>query len=163
MVFYLSWLKDITGTITLIMGSKKKVLIVEDNAVQAMTLKKLFERLNHTVVAVVGRGEQAVRKTAKLQPDLIIMDIFLDGDMTGIQAMEQIREDSGVPVIYISGNSDPFYRRLAEKTSSAQFFCKPVNHNELQEAAEYIFAANGTSGRDSEHKSKSIWPFGLFF
>lgn len=150
------------GKIRFMGTSSKKILIVEDNAVQAMTLKKLLERLGHDIVAIVERGEKAVRKTNTLHPDLIIMDIFLDGDMTGIQAMNEVRKTSDVPVIYISGNSDSYYRKLAEKTTLSQFFCKPVNHKELGEAVERMIAGDDSSKEKQNKSGKSLWPFGLF-
>ncbi|MBN2731835.1 MAG: response regulator [Balneolaceae bacterium] len=144
-------------------GSGKKILIVEDNAVQAMMMEKFFEELNHTVLAIVDRGEKAVRKADTLQPDLIIMDIFLNGDMTGIQAMEKIRETSNVSVIYISGNSDPYYRSMAENTNFADFFYKPVDHGALRKAVQQVFKNEGNSKelRQSDSKKWS-WPFSLF-
>lgn len=145
-------------------ASGRKVLIVEDNAVQSMMLEKFFKELNHTVVAVVDRGEKAVTKTKKLQPDLIIMDIFLNGDMTGIQAMEKIRETSDVAVIYISGNSDPFYRNQAKKTNFSDFFYKPINHNDLRETVQYVFEKDGASKNEQQSDSNNwFWPFSLFF
>ena len=144
--------------------SKKKILIVEDNAVQALTLQKLFKKTGYEVVGIVKRGEKAVRKTKALQPDLIIMDIFLDGDMTGLQAMDEIRQMSDVPVIYISGNSDSYYQRLAKKTTFSEFFCKPVNHNELGVTVHHMLAGDGeVNGRPKKKAGNSIWPFSLFF
>lgn len=142
--------------------SARKILIVEDNAVQAMALKKLMHRLGYEVVGVEDRGEKAVRTTITEDPDVIIMDIFLDGDMTGIEAMKQIRQSTDVPVIYISGNSDTYYRKLAEKTTFSQFFCKPVNHKELGEAVERMIAGNDPSNGAQNKSGKSLWPFGLF-
>lgn len=144
-------------------ASGKKFLIVEDNAVQSMMMKKFFEELNHTVLAIVDRGEKAIRKADKLQPDLIIMDIFLNGDMTGIQAMKKIREISDVSVIYISGNSDPYYQSMAENTNFADFFYKPVNHGELRQAVQQVFRSSATSkGKQQSDSKKWSWPFSLF-
>lgn len=143
--------------------SGKKILIVEDNAVQAMMMEKFFEELNHTVLAIVDRGEKAVRKADKHHPDLIIMDIFLNGDMTGIQAMEKIRETSNVSVIYISGNSDPYYRSVAENTNFADFFYKPVDHGALRQAVQQVFKNEGNSKESRQSDSKKwSWPFSLF-
>ena len=106
---------------------KKRILIVEDNTVQSLMLKQMVEKFNYNVIGVVDRGEKAIAKAGELSPNLIIMDIFLNGDMTGIQAMQEIRNDkSDVPVIYVSGNSDPYYASKARKTTFSTFLYKPV-------------------------------------
>ena len=56
--------------------------------------------------AVIYSGEEAVKKAGELQPDLVLMDIRLEGEMDGIEAAEEIRERLGIPVIYLTAYSD---------------------------------------------------------
>ena len=139
-------------------SSPQKVLIVEDNALQRLAMKRRVEDMDLEVVAGVDKGEKAIVKSSQLQPDLIIMDVFLNGDMTGIQTMETIQKKAQIPVIYISGNSDSYYRRKALQTNYAQFIFKPVSRNELAQAIETAF--NDIELNDAK---KWPWPFNLFF
>jgi len=139
-------------------SSPQKVLIVEDNALQRLAMKRRVEDMDLEVVAGVDKGEKAIVKSSQLQPDLIIMDVFLNGDMTGIQAMETIQKKAQIPVIYISGNSDSYYRKKALQTNNAQFIFKPVSRNELAQAIETAF--NDIELKDAKNWP---WPFNLFF
>lgn len=144
--------------------SDKKVLLVEDNGVQALMIEQYIRDFNHTVVGTAGRAEKAVAMAEEHRPDLIIMDIFLDGDKTGIDAMQEIRARSDVPVIYISGNSDPYYVEKAKDTHFSHFLFKPINRTDLEEAVKHTFRTNGRkSGKKVSSSGKWSWPFSLFF
>ena len=83
-----------------------KVLIVEDDFMICLVNKKSIELMGHTVVGSVTNGADAIKITKQLNPDVILMDIRLKGDMDGIDTMNEIAKFSNVPVIYLSGNSD---------------------------------------------------------
>ena len=83
-----------------------RILIVEDETVIAMHLEKVLEKLGYRVCGWVTTGEAAVEKAGELRPTLILMDIFLSGDMEGIDAAKIIRDTLSIPVIYITGNAD---------------------------------------------------------
>lgn len=110
----------------------KKVLIVEDDMLLSLVEERIVEKLGYNVVGKVGSGEEAIRKAKNLDPDLIVMDIVLKGDMDGIQAMEAIRRTSDVPVIYLSGNSDRFNYERAKKTEFTDYLIKPITYKDLK-------------------------------
>jgi len=83
-------------------------------------------------------GKTAVDMTKKINPDLILMDIALEGDMNGIEAMQKIRGFSDVPVIFITGNSDPEHRDKAIATSNSYYLIKPVEFDDLKETLAKI-------------------------
>jgi CheY-like chemotaxis protein len=112
----------------------KKVLIVEDDAVIALINKRMVEKIGHTVYLSVSTGLDAIEACRKTNPDIILMDIQLDGDINGIEAMEKIRVFSSAPVIYLSANSDNTTRELASKTLLSKFLTKPVALIQLQNA-----------------------------
>lgn len=141
-------------------NTAKKVLVVEDNAVQVMMIKRLVKELGHEIIATVDRGEKAVEKTFEHEPDLIIMDIFLNGDMSGVDAMEEIRKTSDVPVIYISGNSDSYYMWDARKTNFSDFLFKPISRNVFLKAIRKVVGKNTT--KKPRFMQKPPWPFSLF-
>lgn len=113
------------------MNSKRKILIVEDEMILALMIEQMVERLGHSVVDKVASGEAAVESALKSSPDLILMDIRLQGEMDGIEAMDRIRQKKAIPVIYITGNSDMINRKRIENTDYIDFLTKPVSYQDL--------------------------------
>jgi len=118
---------------------KKKVLIVEDDLILNLLYESYMEKLNFETEGELVYGKTAVEYTKKLSPDLILMDISLEGNMDGIEAMQEIRNFSNVPVIYITGNSDPFHRKRAEKTGYLEYLTKPIEFEDLKKVIEKNF------------------------
>ena len=118
----------------------KKVLIVEDDMIIAMVLERMIKKLNYTVIDKVITGEDAINCANQNEPDLILMDIQLKDSIDGITAMEKIRANSNVPVIYITGNSDQFYVNRAKATDYIDYLVKPIQMKELQESIDKVFA-----------------------
>ena len=110
-----------------------KILIVEDEMILALVLKRNLEQLGHFVIDVQSNGDGAIDAVSKNNPDLIIMDIKLIGSIDGIQTMIEIRKFSEIPVIYVSGNLDSTVQAKAQETESSEFMSKPINLSELQE------------------------------
>ncbi|HRZ28469.1 MAG TPA: PAS domain S-box protein [Spirochaetota bacterium] len=104
-----------------------RILIVEDETVIAMHLEKVLEKLGYRVCGWVTTGEAAVEKAGELRPTLILMDIFLSGDMDGIDAAKIIRDTLSIPVIYITGNADFPTIARARETEPYGYILKPVN------------------------------------
>lgn len=116
----------------------KKVVIVEDDRLLSIVLKKMAKSLNFNVLDVVHGGKDAIRAIEKHKPDLILMDIFLADEVNGIEAMNQIREHSDTPVIYITAQSDMTIRQQASNMENSFFMLKPVNMMELKTAVEEV-------------------------
>ncbi len=110
-----------------------KILIVEDEMILALALKRNLEQLGHLVLDVQSNGHGAIDAVSKNNPDLIIMDIKIIGSIDGIQTMIEIRKFSEIPVIYVSGSSDSSIQEKAQETESSEFMSKPVDLSELQE------------------------------
>jgi CheY-like chemotaxis protein len=113
------------------MGTRK-ILIVEDNAILSLINKKHIELIGLKVIAVASNGLDAIEAARKHEPDVILMDIKLKGEMNGIEAMIEIGKFSKAPAIYLSGNSDVATRAEALKTNMIAFCVKPVFFEELQ-------------------------------
>ena len=86
-----------------------------------------------------SNGKDAIEKTKSIMPDMILMDIKIDGDLDGIETMEEIRKFSQVPVIFISGNSDDQTFKRASQVNNVDFFTKPVDYDKLLQAMEKHF------------------------
>lgn len=112
---------------------KKRVLIVEDDKLLALVEDRLVTKLGYEVVGKASSGQEAIRMTSELNPDILLMDISLNGELDGIETVEQIRKNSSVAVIYLSGNSDKFNYERAKKTGFISYLVKPVTQEELSE------------------------------
>ncbi|HSP87735.1 MAG TPA: response regulator [Ignavibacteriaceae bacterium] len=106
----------------------KNILIVEDNMIIALDIKEKIKNLGHTVPAIVSSGEQAIKITEELNPDLIIMDIGLKGNLNGIETGKIIRERFNIPLIYLTGNGN--LHKQANITDPC--IDKPFNDEELK-------------------------------
>lgn len=113
------------------MKTPKEVLIVEDEMVIALLLERMVKNLGHQVIGKVTSGEEAIAKVHDHQPDLILMDIRLQGEMDGIETMAHIHQMSNIPVIYISGNTDSVNQEKIEQTEYIEFLSKPVTISDL--------------------------------
>lgn len=108
-------------------GEIKRVLIVEDDPVQALLLRKVFESINYIVIGIAESGSNAIKMAEDLSPDVITMDIMLSDDIDGIEAATEIQKKIDVDLIFISGNADPEIMERASKTKYRSFLRKPYN------------------------------------
>jgi PAS domain S-box-containing protein len=119
------------------------ILIVEDEAVTGMDIRKSLVEMGYSVCAIATTGELAVKKAAELHPDLILMDIMLAGKMNGIEAADKIRRHCRIPVVYLTAYSDDTFLARAKLTEPFGYILKPFRELELKttiEMALYKFA-----------------------
>lgn len=114
------------------------ILIVEDDRVLSLMLSRMVQRIGHSVVDTVTMGESAVEIMGNGEVDLILMDIMLEGQIDGIEAMEQIRSHSEVPVIYVTGNSDKSTIERAEQTGFIAYLVKPIIFDQLKKSISEV-------------------------
>jgi two-component system, response regulator PdtaR len=114
------------------MSETKKVLIVEDDLILNLLYESYMEKLGFETEGELVYGKTAIEMARKVGPDLILMDISLEGDMDGIEAMLEIRKFSSVPVVYITGNSDKAHQERAKATNYTDYLIKPIEFNELK-------------------------------
>lgn len=112
----------------------KKVLIVEDEMIIAMLIERMVINLGHEVLNKVSTGQDAIDAALDQQPDLILMDIRLKGEIDGIEAMRKIQDKISIPVIYISGNSDIAHKKKIENTNYLDFLSKPITQSDLSKS-----------------------------
>ncbi|GAB5408858.1 MAG: hypothetical protein Wins2KO_32500 [Winogradskyella sp.] len=115
------------------------ILIVEDDKVLSLLLTKMVERLNYQVIGTCVSGHEAITKIKALKPDLILMDIMLEDDIDGVDAMLEIRKKSlTTPVVFITGNSDIYNRERAKKTNYVDYLVKPISFDLLKETIKKV-------------------------
>ncbi len=113
-----------------------RLLVVEDEYILATNLQECLESLGYTVVAVVNNAAMAIAKAAELQPDLVLMDIRLQGEMDGIQAATEIWHHYEIPIIYVTGHSDKSTVERATLAFPFGYILKPVKEKELYVAIQ---------------------------
>lgn len=119
---------------------QKKVIIVEDDLILNLLYESYLERLGFETEGELVYGKTAIETAKKITPDLIIMDISLEGEIDGIEAMSEIRKFSDVPVIYITGNSDPYHIKRAKETGYLDYLTKPIEFDDLKKAIAKHFS-----------------------
>jgi PAS domain S-box-containing protein len=138
---------------------KAKLMIVEDEWVIADDLRVCLERMEYEVLSVVTRGEEAVKKAEEERPDLIIMDIMLSGDMSGIEAAGQIRTRFHIPQIYVTAYADDHMLEKAKITEPLGYLIKPFDDKELHAVIEMALYKSKMEKqlRESEEKYRRFF------
>ena len=116
--------------------AKAQILVVEDEGITAKYIQKILHDSGYDVLAVVSSGEEAIRKVGVNNPDLVLMDIILRGEMSGIEAAEHIRERFDIPVIYLTARTDDKTLEQAKITEPYGYIIKPFNERELHTIIE---------------------------
>lgn len=111
----------------------KKILIIEDDLILALSLEMMLKRIGCREIVKVETGEEAIKTAKTFQPELLLVDVQLGSGITGIEAVEIIQSKQDVPAIYVTGNSDQYYRSKAEKTDFIDYLIKPITYRELNE------------------------------
>lgn len=109
----------------------EKILVVEDERIIATDIKDCLEKSGYTVPAVAAYGEQAITKVAEFKPDLVLMDVMLKGDMTGVEAAEEIVTRFNIPVVYLTAYSDQTTLEKAKVTQPFGYILKPFEETQL--------------------------------
>jgi PAS domain S-box-containing protein len=114
----------------------EKILIVEDSRPIVNLLKKNLEIFGYRIPACVASGEQAVEAAGKHMPDVILMDIELEGKIDGIEAARQIRQEFDIPAIFITGDSGDSTLERSHLADPIGYILKPFTQKTLRTAVE---------------------------
>jgi two-component system, response regulator PdtaR len=113
-----------------------KILIIEDERIIAEDLKYIITSFGHEVVGIAKSGDQAIMLVEQFKPEIILMDIMLEGDLNGIQTAQYISDRFDLQVIYITAYADRETMNEAFETNPYGFLQKPVQENQLYAAIE---------------------------
>ncbi|SNS15408.1 Response regulator receiver domain-containing protein [Humidesulfovibrio mexicanus] len=108
-----------------------KVLVVEDERIISLALCALLRGLGHQVLGCVPSGEQALELVERQRPDLVFMDIHLEGGLDGIATARMLRERQGPPVAFTSAYTDAATRTRAQEVAPLAFLSKPVARQDI--------------------------------
>jgi CheY-like chemotaxis protein len=120
--------------------TKIRILIVEDEMITAMAEKVTLESLGYEVTGIVGSGEEAIKHAESERPDLVMMDITLEGEMDGVEAAWKIRDDYGIPVVFLTVHGDKKIYEAANYGSATGYIIKPFNAESLKTNIEAALA-----------------------
>jgi len=109
-----------------------KILVVEDERILALSLKKKLEKLGFTVTGTASTGKEAIDNVNKEKPDLVLMDIVLKGNMDGIETAQEIITLCDIPIIYLTAYADDDTIKRAVKTCPYGYIMKPFKDREIK-------------------------------
>jgi CheY-like chemotaxis protein len=130
------------------------ILIVEDEHIVGLDIRRALERLGYNVLAVVNSGEAAIQQATEMQPDLILMDIKLKGVMDGVEAAETIRARLDTPVVYLTAYVDDVTLRRAQASQSSGYLLKPFEERVLYATIETALSKHKVEARLKESEEK---------
>ena len=110
---------------------QERILIVEDEKIIALDLKRRLEKFGYLVVGMASRANEAVDAAGSEHPDLVLMDIMLAGDHDGIEAATRIRDLYRIPVVFLTAYADEETLQRAKIAEPVGYVLKPFKEREL--------------------------------
>ena len=119
-----------------------KIYIIEDEPLIAETIKTALEKEGYIILGMTDNAKEALFDIEQLQPDLIIVDITLDGKMDGIEMVEHLKKKSDIPFIYLTSHSDDETLERVKHTEPSGYIVKPFNEKTLKSNIELALYKN---------------------
>lgn len=116
--------------------SQPRILIVEDEAIIAADIETRLKKLGYPASESCASGEKALTLAEQWRPNLVLMDIKLQGDMDGITAARQIKERWQLPVVFLTAYSEDATFQRAKMTDPFGYILKPFDDRELKSVIE---------------------------
>ena len=127
---------------------KKLILVVEDEVIVAKDIRNKLEQQGYECILATG-GNEALEMIREHSPDLVLMDIYLEGNRDGIMTTKKINITYDIPVIYLTSYTDDATLKKAKLTNSYGYILKPINERELSAIIEMAL-----HNYETEHKLK---------
>jgi len=139
--------------------AKTNILIVEDESIIASVIAVALKKFEYEVIDILDSREAAVAAALQKKPDLILMDIRLQGAMDGIAAVEQIQRQMDIPIIYLTAYADEPTLERAKKTKPYGYIPKPFQEIELKTTIEMALYKHQFEVRlkESEARFRSLF------
>ena len=115
---------------------KLNIFIVEDESIVAKDIQNNLIKLGYNVLGIANNGKDAIEQIKETNPDVVLMDIMIKGDLTGIEVAEQIRKDISVPVIFLTAYADESTLSRAKVTEPYGYILKPFKEIDLHSTIE---------------------------
>lgn len=123
---------------------ENKILIIEDDLILAISVEMMLKKIGFNQIKRIETGEEALEVIKTFTPDLMLVDINLGPGMSGIETVKKIQANKSIPALYVTGNSDSYFRALAEETAYIDYLIKPITLRELNEVlSSYVATEAG--------------------
>lgn len=113
------------------MKAATKVMVVEDERIVALNLQQRLIKLGYDVPIICARGEQALSSIELSQPDIVLMDINIEGDIDGIETATRLAQTDDVPVVFLTAYSEDATLKRAQAARPYGYLLKPFSEREL--------------------------------
>ncbi len=123
--------------------AKINVLVVEDESIVSKDIQQSLKKLGYNVVGAASNGLRAIELVEQEKPDIILMDIMLKGDMTGIDTAEVIKERFHIPLIFLTAYADESTLSKAKVTEPHGYIIKPFKEIDLHTSIEMALYKHG--------------------
>jgi len=115
-----------------------KILVVEDEKIVALELTERLKGMGYEIVASVSSGKEAIKNAGEHTPNLVLMDIKLNGEMDGIEAATEIRARFRIPIVYLTAHTDEATLQRAKASEPFGYLLKPFEERELRTTLEMV-------------------------
>jgi len=119
------------------------ILIVEDEQIVAVDIEDHLQRLGYHVAGTAGSAEEACQMAARLQPDLVLMDVRIEGPIDGIEAARQIRRRREIPVVFLTARAQPVDLCRGYSSGAAAYITKPFGVHALVDLVHRVVDLSG--------------------
>ena len=134
---------------------KTKILIVEDETIIALDIKRALEKMDYEVTNMVYDYQGAIKSVKINRPDLILMDVNLGNSKDGIETAKEIKNYHDIPIIYLTAFSDERTINRAIETNPVRYLIKPFKREELK--SNILLGLNKTKTKKEElYENKAL-------
>ncbi|EOZ97149.1 response regulator receiver [Indibacter alkaliphilus LW1] len=134
---------------------KSKILLIEDNILLSETIKELLELNGYNVVKSLSSGENIESHLNRFNPELILMDIRIEGDLDGVQLAKKIKNNLNIPIIFVTSFSDAEIIERVKEVKPEGFIIKPFSQETLSTTIELVLSKYYTEKQPSNSISHS--------
>lgn len=113
--------------------NKIRILVAEDELIIAKWLKMELETFDYEVCGLVSSGEEAIASAVKLKPDIILMDVYLNGKLSGIEAAQKIWQDRDTKIIFMTGYDKANINKEMVGLETAEVLIKPIIPDDVKD------------------------------
>ena len=137
-------------------GTAKSILVVEDERLVALDLRRTLQRFGYRVPATAGGVDEALAAVAAERPDLVLMDVHLQDGGDGTVAAEILHRDYGVPVVFLTAYADVDTVAKARASEPYGYLIKPFKPDELRSTVELALYRHEMEGKLREHEQAAM-------
>ncbi|MBC7411477.1 MAG: response regulator [Bacteroidia bacterium] len=116
--------------------SKINVVVVEDESIVSKDIQNSLKKIGYNVVGAAATADSAIALIEEFKPDVVLLDIMIKGEKSGIDVAEYIRENHSIPVIFLTAYADNATFNKAKNTEPYGYIIKPFKEIDLQTSIE---------------------------